>query len=567
MRALPVLFLLILAIGAAVFFGFGGGVGEPPPPGGGSTLDRQDSGAVGGDPSDSVDVDNGPRRLRLPANVVATRANPEDIAAEGLADRATACLQVVDYQTKKPIAGAIVRSMHNGADVSFTDERGIATLALEQPQQLAVVFDNYLLRLAPVQLGSTEQAPQVVQLVPDQWSIRRRFLFDDPAGNAITDVYVRMRPAADQARSSLPVPAGDAVLRRAWTEHEMLAPRAVSRDVAVQLGEYDKDRVHHFTDRTSIVRFVAPGDYILEAATTTGLVARTTVAVVPGSEPPPQRIAMIGGAWIEGRVTDLGGAGLADAAITVQGSEPLGLRSTTAKDGAFTIGPLRNGAVTLLVRHGLHEPLAFGPINAPAADVQIKLRALQRQALRGRVRSRPDHSPVAEAVVIWQVPNGAAITARTDTDGRFELQAAGEIAAKFIVQAPGYLTYSELVDPGAAFANYDIWPAVTAIRLEKGITATLEGLVFGWDGLPVANVAVRWTPDSPSAGVGLPGRRILEGATLKLPGVATTDSSGAFVIETNQFGSGRVSLQTDPSKDVMTTAIAGETNNGLELRQ
>ena len=151
--------------------------------------------------------------------------------------------------------------------------------------------------------------------------------------------------------------------------------------------------------------------------------------------------------------------------------------------------------------------------------------------------------------------------------GTVELQAAGDIAAKLLVQAPGYVRYSELVDPGAAFADYDVWPATTAIRLSKGITATLEGVVLGADGFPVANAAVRWRPASPTGGVGIPGRSVLEGASLLLPGVATTDSSGAFVIETNQFGGGSVSLQKNPSQAVMTTAVAGQTKNGLELRQ
>jgi hypothetical protein len=266
-------------------------------------------------------------------------------------------------------------------------------------------------------------------------------------------------------------------------------------------------------------------------------------------------------------VTDLAGKALADAQVSVQGSEPLGLRSTTGQDGTFTIGPLLNGAITLLARHGLHAPIAFGPVLAPAQDVQIKLRALQRTPLRGRVRSRPDHQPIALATIIWQVPNGAAITAKTAADGTFELRAAGDVAAKLLVQAPGYTTYAELVDPGAAFANYDVWPAATAARLNKGVTATLEGVVFGKNGFPIANASVRWTPQVRTNHIGMPGRRILAGATLYLPGVATSDSSGAFVLETNQFGSGVVSLQRDASKTVNATAIAGQSKNGLELRQ
>ena len=66
---------------------------------------------------------------------------------------------------------------------------------------------------------------------------------------------------------------------------------------------------------------------------------------------------------------------------------------------------------------------------------------------------------------------------------------------------------------------------------------------------------------------GVPGRRILEGAVLQLPAVATTDSSGAFVIETNQFGHGVIYLVSDTTKSVEATAIAGQSKNGLELHQ
>ena len=107
-------------------------------------------------------------------------------------------------------------------------------------------------------------------------------------------------------------------------------------------------------------------------------------------------------------------------------------------------------------------------------------------------------------------------------------------------------------------------PTVLAVLEVMGVTEVEGDHVTSET---VANAAVRWRPASPTGGVGIPGRSVLEGASLLLPGVATTDSSGAFVIETNQFGGGSVSLQKNPSQAVMTTAVAGQTKNGLELRQ
>jgi len=65
----------------------------------------------------------------------------------------------------------------------------------------------------------------------------------------------------------------------------------------------------------------------------------------------------------------------------------------------------------------------------------------------------------------------------------------------------------------------------------------------------------------------VPGRRILEGGTLDLPLGARTGDDGAFRIETNAFGPGRVVLADDPNGlGLEVTAVAGQTKNGLRLQ-
>lgn len=534
------------------------------PPGGTGAIEHGGNPSPTGEPTPPIDV---PRIRQLPDGVVATRTEPETIDPEGLADQATACLRVIDHLSEKVIAGAFVRSRHNGADIAFTDERGLASLPLAAPTQMAVVMDGYLLRLAPVQLGSSEAEPQVIRLVPDRWSLRRRFAFVDPDGKVVNEVFVRVKPIGKPPSARIPVPVGDAVLQRAWTEHTTLATLAASRDVAVQLGSYSEDRVHQLTGRAPMIRFAVPGSFVLEAATTNGLVANVEVAVIPGSEPPAQVVNMTAGASIRGRVSNLAGSPLAGAELRIQGGEPLGLLATTKADGTFAIGPLRIGSATLLVRHGTHAPVAHGPVASPSKDLQIKLTPLTRTPLRGRVRARPGLAAIAEATVVWQVAGGAAISTKTAADGTFELQAAGDIASKLIVQAPGYVRYSELVEPNAAFADYDVWPADRATRVANGTTAALEGVVMGTNGWPLAGASVRWRPDNVTGVSGVPGRRVLEGAVLQLPGVATTDANGVFVIETNQFGNGMLSLVSDPSRHVAATAIAGQSKKGLNLQQ
>jgi len=556
--------VLLFVVGAVAVLSWGAGGDMPMPPDGAGATDPVDDPAETGDPGPAIEVS---RIMQLPDGVVATRTEQVTIDPEGLGDKMTACLQVIDHISEKAISGASVRSMQNGADVAFTDQRGLVSLPLADPAQMAVVFDGYLLRLAPVQLGSTESDPQIVRLVPDRWSLRRRFAFVDTAGKAVSEVFVRLKPTGGSSSARIPVPAGDVVLQRAWSEHTMLATRAVSRDVVVQLGRYQADRVFQLAGRTPMIRFAVPGGYVLEASTTTGLVARAKISVIPGSEPPAQVIKMVAGASVSGRVANLAGSALAGAEISIQGGEPLGLRATTGANGLFKIGPLPIGRTTLLVRQGTHEPVAHGPVAAPSVDVLIKLTPLARTPLRGRVRTRPGLTPLGGATVIWQVAGGASITTKTAVDGTFELQATSGVASKMIVQAPGHVRYSELVNPDAAFADYDVWPADLATRVSNGTTASLEGLVVGKNGQPSANTSVRWRSDNPVGMSGVPGRRILEGAVLQLPAVATTDSSGAFVIETNQFGHGVIYLVSDTTKSVEATAIAGQSKNGLELHQ
>lgn len=500
----------------------------------------------------------------LPEGVVATRTQVEEIEPGGMAPTTTACLKIVDNDTGEPLAGVVIRLVLNGADVAFTDELGLAPIAIEKATQLAVVSDEYLLRLAPTQLGSSEREPQVVRLVRDSLSIRRRFEFVAPDGVELGELFARLRP--NGATGATPATgSSDPVLRRVWQEHTMLAAREVARDVAVQLGSFDEQRVLRLS-RTSDVRFVMPGDYTLEVATTSGLVGRATVHVVAGPLPPPQRVVLAPGVTLRGRVTGAADVPLAGAELSIQGGEPLGLVAKSSLDGSFGLGPLLPGPVTLLARCAAHGPAAVGPFAAAANDVVIVLQPLDVTLLRGRVRARPGLEPIAGATLLWQAATGDVARATSGSDGRFELAATGQLASRLVVQADGFITYMELVEPTAGFAEYDLWPADRATRLAKGVTGTLEGIVRGANG-PVANVSVRWIPAQRTPPDVVPGRRALEGATLSLPPATTTGDDGAFVLETDQFGPGRLVLVGDDRQARDVTVIAGRALTGLELHR
>lgn len=493
--------------------------------------------------------------------LVATRAPIPAVAEPPLAAAPTACLLVLDHATGRPIADAPVRRLQGGGEVAFTDARGLAPLPLPGPEQLAIVVDGFLLRIAPTHPGSSEEQPQEVRLVRDEWSIVRRFEFDG-AGDA--EVLVRLRPTPPAPRPITPSAGGDAFLERAWSEHTMLAGRPACADVPVQLGAFDEQRVHRLRSGAE-VRFTATGTFELTAATPSGLVGSAVLSVeaTPRTGAQPVRVRMTPGAFVSGVVTGGGGEPIAAVSLTLQGGEPLGLLATTADDGSFRIGPLLPGEATLHVRHGEHEPLAFGPVTAPAADLRIALQPLPGSTLRGRVRVRPNGRPLAGATVQWLPASTAPVVAITADDGTFALRATGTIAARLSVSAPGYLAYAELVDPGAPFADYDLWPGTTAERLASGITALLEGVVLDRRGAPVEGAEVRWQPVQRPRPAGLPTRRVLAGAAIELPDVARTGSDGSFRLETLAFGPGRLFVADGGSLDA--TAAAGATTSGLRL--
>lgn len=546
MRVALLLLTLVVLGGAGLWLASAGGGVAPPSPAGAGRAVSSIAGA-------------------LPDGVVATRTEAVNIDPGAVADRPTVCLYVVDHAGERPVAGAAVRRLLSGADLAFTDERGFAAVPLEEPAQLAVVREGFLLRLAPARLGSDEQNPQRVRLVRDEWSCIRRFAFEDAAGVPVAGAFVRLRAAqSSQLVDCCRASTLDAVAQRAWSEHLMMASKDVSRDQQLHAGAQDEHVYRAIRDGLA-VRFAATGAYRLEAATTSGLVGVVDVAVAFGPEPPVQVVRMSAGGLISGVVRGGAGSPLAGARITVQGGDPLGLEAESGGDGSFAIGPLSSGPRTLLVRHDLHRPVAVEGVLVPSDGRQIQLDPLRRTPLRGRVRARPTMQPVAGATVIWQVAGGGAVTTRTDEDGVFELQAAGDIAARLIVQSPRFVTYAELIDPGSPFASYDLLPAVPDTRVEAGLTATLEGVVFDGEGFPLASASVRWQPSNPTQPAGLPGRRVLEGAALELPNVTTTDSAGAFVLETTSFGVGVITVGGSRRVEAAATAQAGQRVQGIEL--
>ncbi|MBL8748601.1 MAG: hypothetical protein JNK78_05535 [Planctomycetes bacterium] len=533
----------------------------------GSSDPRPDAGARGS--GELGEPPAGPAAaVGVPAGTVAIRANDERPPAAGLADAPTACIVVVEYGTSTPVAGAAVRRVANGDEIAFTDDQGKALLALKEREQLAVVRDGFLLRLAPTEVGSTEQAPQRVQLVRDRWSPRLVLSLRAPDGSAVVDAFVRFRGDATPAAAPSPVPPRDVVVERAWIEHGMLAGRPVCGDVPVELGTYAEGRVHRLANEQEI-RFVVPGAYEAEIATLGGFVARTRVLVAAGPSPQRVEVRLVAGERIAGTVVGADGATpVTGATVSVDGGDPLGLVATTSATGAFELAPVLPGPTTLAIRHVDHEAKALGPLAPPVGNLRIQLVPLPASSIRGRVRSRPGLLPIAGATVSWMVVGAAPVTAKTGADGTFVVRATGKEPARLVVRAIEHITYAELVDPGAAFADYDLLPATLDARLAAKLSALLEGVVVDSQGLPAAGVTLRWEPTARAAPDFVPGRRVLEGGALDLPLFATTGQDGAFRLETHHFGPGRLVAAggaAGPGLDAVATP--GTASTGLRLQR
>ncbi|MEC8252162.1 MAG: hypothetical protein VX044_03040, partial [Planctomycetota bacterium] len=126
MRVALLLLTLAALCGAGLWlFAAGGGVALPPGASGGAITRATSAPPVS------------PRAQALPDGVIATRTAAVDIDPGELADRPTVCLRVVDHESERPVAGAVVRRLLSGADLAFTDDQGLAFVPLAEPAQLA----------------------------------------------------------------------------------------------------------------------------------------------------------------------------------------------------------------------------------------------------------------------------------------------------------------------------------------------------------------------------------------------------------------------------------------------
>ncbi|MGE3173391.1 MAG: carboxypeptidase regulatory-like domain-containing protein [Planctomycetota bacterium] len=566
MRPALITGFLAVLVGLLVWAASGGGGGAPPPGPAGAPAGTPVAPAV--DAADATDAVGAPRAV--PTGAVAHGLRQPD----GLAAEPTACLRVVDAGSGEPVAGAAIYRMRAAADeaaLAYTGSDGLAPLPLAQSGQLVVARADYLLRMAPTRLGSTPEAPQVVQLRRDAFTHRRSFRFRRPDGSTPDEVCVQLRPLRED-RADQPMPetvrtGGDEV-QRAWREQMTLAAVRPLPELHVQLGFANAAFVHLLAGDDDVV-FVETGAFALEAATTDGFVARETVQTGQGGGG-ARTIQLQPGGAIVGTVRDANGAAVADGFVTIAGGDPLRLVGRTGADGRFSIGPLVPGEHRLEVRHREHRTAQPGPFAVAAgalADAGVlTLDPLPLGTLRGRVIAAGTREPLASASASVVDATGQVTKVDADADGWFALPLPGAEAVRLNVGADACLVRSELVTPGTGPLEFELWPASAELRRERGLTGSLSGVVVDAGGRGIAGIGVRFAPDG-SAAPADPGRRVLSGDGRSLPLAVTTGSDGAFLLEA-LAGSGLLAAIDGAPPDERgqrVTVEAGRITGGLRL--
>ncbi len=486
-----------------------------------------------------------------------------------LADHVTAWLLIVDAATKAPVpaAAAYRFGTANEAAVAYADADGIVPLPLLKPGQMIIARAGYLLRLAPVQAGSTAQLPQIVPLEPDRYCHRCAFHFRLPDGTVPAELQVRFRSQrGDEADQPMPaaVRDGGESVQRAWREQRTLAAVRAVPEVHVQLGHANAAFVHPLAGDDEVA-FVEDGLFEIEAITVDGFAARTLFDVAEVQRR-PMTVRLRPAGAIRGHVRGTGEQPVADALVVITGGDPLRLAVRTDSGGAFSIGPVANGSYGLEVRHRDHELARVGPFSPDDHDVVVDLKELPKTALRGRVRAAATGLPLAAARATVMDALGQPITAATDADGYFALASSGTDALRLNIAADGYLPHAELVEPGAAAIDVELWPRNADARRQIGLTAILRGIVVDAQGRGVPGMGVRFEAAQPAADW-LPGRRVLSGGRMSLPRMATSGSDGSFQLETPLAGPGKVALVAAGASDagLQVEAVLGQAIDNLRL--
>jgi 5-hydroxyisourate hydrolase-like protein (transthyretin family) len=446
----------------------------------------------------------GPARARSAPQALGPDPRPGAPAAEETPVRAydqpapesagfrTGLLTVLDDETGRPLADAMVRILHY-VDTSFhvfpTDSRGrlrfdYAWLGERPSGHIEVRRNGYV----PVRYAwGAEGGPSP----PDALTLRiRRGLTiggivvaaaDRPVeGVTVVATVTRYGPGR-----RAPLPDGQ--------EMYYEVPSRTGPD-----GRWRSDSVPPGAEEVSL-QLIHP-DFVSDGSTTLGWKGRTPKLAALRDQ--SDRQVLLKGVKISGRVVDDQGRPIAGTRV-VDTSRQLGFleyvwRASTDAEGRFHIHLARGDGVHLTVQARGYQPAARQVAADPdLASVEFRLPPGKR--LRGRVVDTHGRPVAGAQVILPSTPSNKGIffNTRTDAQGRFEWDSAPEGNMTFSIGAEGYLSGDYF--PLTASDNEAVItfrPAVD-IRLEAVDAGTREPIprVLVRMGTPVPGTReFRWGP-------------------------------------------------------------------------
>ncbi len=203
----------------------------------------------------------------------------------------------------------------------------------------------------------------------------------------------------------------------------------------------------------------------------------------------PIEFRLVAGLEIQGLVVDADGAPVEGVQVTlVPPGERLHFRRknmNSRADGSFHFGSLAPGGFRLRVARVSEPWIAPPDVNVRAGDKDVRIQLVRGQAVRGQVRDAKG-APLAGAGLTWSAGRGHSVSARSGSDGAFELAPVPPgIAGTVTVEPP-----QERADDLMPAMREGVRAGVANLELALSAGVFLTGEVTGPEGETLPTVWV-----------------------------------------------------------------------------
>jgi carboxypeptidase family protein len=411
--------------------------------------------------------------------------------------------QVVDRQTRRPVAGALVWVDGSPLTMASTDAAGRYTLRLSAGGEagLRAAAAGYLAGRALSAPAAAPRGPRQMPALALAPAVAVQGLVVDGTGRPLADVD--LRAASSDRRSADPDP-------RART-----GPKGTFR-----------------------LSGLAPGEAYRLSASRDGFVPSRLPLAAPqrGAAAPSLRIVLESGRAATGRVVDRAGKPVADAEVRLlpvgsddpRSAREATLRAVTGASGTFRIDRLAGGPFNLRARARGFAPTLVRRVDLPPGNGSVDLGTLVLErglTLEGRVVDTAGN-PIGGATVqvtpstglaVWDLPLDGEAPGWETVSGR-------DGAFSFAGLAPGGETLRASRQGFAARTLPGIGvPSAEPVLVRLDPAARISGTVKDDSGEPVAGANVLLSEVSSAAGDGAPPQD-----RTRPVGAAVSDAEGRF---------------------------------------